>query len=132
MPYKDKEKEKQYQKQYRKNHLKKRNKYEKELYKNDSIYRKHKKEKSRKNRFKRNYNLSHEDWLKIWETQGKKCLVCGKKFNKPSDACVDHNHKTGAIRGLLCTNCNLGLGLFKDNPRYLILAAEYLLKEGVE
>ena len=130
MAYKNKEKEKQYQKQYRKTHLKERAKYEKELYKNNPTYRKNKRKLTRKSHLKCEYGLSHEDWLKIWESQDGKCLICGKKFNKPPDAYVDHNHETNKVRGLLCKHCNWGLGSFKDNPRYLILAAEYLLKEG--
>ena len=132
MTYKDKEKEKQYQKQYRKDHRKEANKYELELYRNNDVYRKHKKEASRKNHFKRNYNLSLEDWNEMWENQSGKCLICGKKFSKPLDAYIDHNHETNKVRGLLCSNCNLGLGAFKDSPKYLILAAEYLLREGSE
>lgn len=75
------------------------------------------------------YGLSHGDWLKIWENQDGKCAICGETFIEPSNACIDHNHKTGEIRGLLCRNCNLGIGLFKDNPELLIKAMEYLLEE---
>jgi len=39
---------------------------------------------------------------------------------------IDHNHKTGKYRGLLCDNCNLGLGHFKDSPALLAKAIEYL------
>lgn len=54
------------------------------------------------------------------------CRICllppkeGKSLN------IDHCHKTGRVRGLLCHNCNLGLGLFRDNPTILATAIEYL------
>jgi len=82
----------------------------------------------RKRSFKRKYSLSYEDWLKLWEIQDGRCAICEKSFTEPSEACVDHNHKTGKVRSLLCHNCNMGMGLFKDDPRILIKVAEYLLK----
>ena len=55
------------------------------------------------------------------------CAICGlpetdKRF------CVDHNHKTGVVRGLLCANCNKGLGHFFDSIESLEKAKSYLLK----
>lgn len=50
------------------------------------------------------------------------CIICGLETN----VVVDHDHATGDVRGGLCTNCNLGLGHFKDNPELLRLAALYL------
>lgn len=82
----------------------------------------------RKTKFKRKYNLLYEDWLKMWESQNGKCAICGKSFSKPSNACVDHNHETGNVRGLICKNCNFGIGYFKDNPKFIFRAFEYLMK----
>lgn len=79
---------------------------------------------------KSRYGLSHEDWLIMWKDQDGRCIICGKSFDKPSDACVDHNHETDEIRGLLCNRCNLGLGIFDDDPELMISAAEYLDKVG--
>ena len=61
------------------------------------------------------------------EEQDSLCAICGTH----SDECrrslaVDHDHKTGIIRGLLCTRCNVGLGYFMDNSENLRLAADYL------
>ena len=81
----------------------------------------------RKTKIESKYNLSYEDWLKMWENQDGKCIICGKSFSKPSNACTDHNHKTGKVRGLLCTKCNLGIGLFNDNPKLTAKVTEYLL-----
>lgn len=50
------------------------------------------------------------------------------KSGKPIDLSVDHCHKTGVNRGLLCSSCNIGLGYFKDSPETLRSAADYLDK----
>jgi hypothetical protein len=54
------------------------------------------------------------------------CAICSEKAPEHKSLCVDHNHKTGKIRGLLCGNCNLMIGLVKDNPTILRHAITYL------
>lgn len=68
------------------------------------------------------------------ETQGGVCLICSrpetavdKASGKVRALAVDHDHKTGRIRGLLCSACNRALGLFQDDPELLAKAADYLL-----
>jgi hypothetical protein len=57
------------------------------------------------------------------------CKICGEPCPTYKHAlAVDHNHTTGKVRGLLCNNCNNGLGRFRDNPQYLRAAADYLEK----
>lgn len=68
------------------------------------------------------YSLTEEQHLQMMESQGRKCRICGK----PEPTCVDHCHKTRAVRGLLCKRCNWGLGHFHDNPTLLSKAIEYL------
>lgn len=75
------------------------------------------------------YGISYEDWLRMWEVQDGRCAICGKLFIEPSDAYVDHNHKTDGVRGLLCLKCNFGLGFFNDDSKLLIEAIRYI-KEG--
>jgi hypothetical protein len=61
------------------------------------------------------------------QQQNGLCAICKKtETGKTSNLCVDHCHKTGKVRGLLCNNCNKGLGLFKDNPEVLLNASAYL------
>lgn len=63
--------------------------------------------------------------------QYERCAICGvpeKELTRKLH--TDHNHETGKIRGLLCANCNHGIGNFKDNIRLLFLAVEYLEKAG--
>jgi hypothetical protein len=56
-----------------------------------------------------------------------KCSICGCHESKYSrQLAVDHDHKTGTVRGLLCIKCNKGLGLFEDNIELLKSAINYL------
>ena len=84
------------------------------------------KQVARKASIKRNHGLSYEDWLQLWENQDGKCAICGKFFITPSNAYVDHDHKTDEIRGLLCNKCNWGLGMYDDDPELLMSAIRYL------
>lgn len=52
------------------------------------------------------------------------CEICGLRSDM--NLCLDHEHLTGAFRGWLCRNCNVGLGHFRDNPEALEKAAQYL------
>jgi hypothetical protein len=63
----------------------------------------------------------------VLKAQDGKCAICGYKFGqKIGDAHVDHDHKTGKVRGLLCSHCNRGLGYFRDKAVTLSRAAFYL------
>lgn len=70
------------------------------------------------------FGLSVENFMTVLEAQQHKCAICCGVFT--SRPCVDHDHETGEIRGLLCGECNLGLGKFKDNKQTLQAAIEYL------
>lgn len=72
---------------------------------------------------KRKYGLSKEGYYYMLDIQDNKCKICGKEMEK---ICIDHNHITGKIRGLLCNNCNLGIGNLQENPFILIKTVEYL------
>lgn len=71
------------------------------------------------------YGISIEDIEKLLKIN--KCQICNKKL-KNSQKCVDHNHATGEIRGILCVQCNAGLGNFYDNENNLLNAIKYLNK----
>lgn len=66
-------------------------------------------------------SISDEDLKKMMKLCTS-CAICGIEGN----LVVDHNHTTLKIRGMLCTNCNLGLGHFKDNKDLLQSAISYL------
>lgn len=63
---------------------------------------------------------------KYTEEQGDICSICKKPADALKALALDHCHETGKIRGLLCTKCNMGLGLFDDDVTKLKAAIEYL------
>jgi hypothetical protein len=81
--------------------------------------------------FKKSYGLTYKEVLALREKQENLCAICGEEgfmMNErvKSPLNVDHDHKTGAVRGLLCHNCNRGLGLFQDEVERLKSAIAYL------
>ncbi len=85
--------------------------------------------RAKENRIQK-FGITLKQYDKILKKQGGKCKICGAKtpgYKNRGRFCVDHNHVTGKIRGLLCVNCNLGLGHFKDNVEILDLAKQYLM-----
>jgi hypothetical protein len=75
---------------------------------------------------KKNYNLTPEQYEAMAEYGGGGCWICGRP-PKLRRLAVDHNHKTGVVRGLLCYWCNRGIGWFRDDPILLRRAASYLV-----
>jgi hypothetical protein len=71
------------------------------------------------------YGISVEDYERLLTAQGGVCAICSKSPGRKILR-VDHCHRSTRVRGLLCDNCNLALGLFKDDPALLRRAAEYL------
>jgi hypothetical protein len=86
--------------------------------------------------YKRKHGITLQERDNRLEIQDGKCAICFEdiKFNDGKargsntgeHAVVDHCHSTLKIRGVLCGHCNTGLGAFKDNPGFLLLAVEYL------
>ncbi len=75
------------------------------------------------------YGLEPDEFEALLARQGGVCAVCHRpppKSKHSWNLSVDHDHKTGEIRGLLCFNCNAGIGQFKDEPERLRAAARYL------
>ncbi len=75
---------------------------------------------------KRRYGITHEERDTLLASQGGVCAICKTKDVKRWH--VDHCHSTGRVRGILCHNCNVGLGHFRDQPRLLTRAIDYLKK----
>lgn len=84
-------------------------------------------EKRRVSNLKKYYNLTKKEHDYLYSSQNGCCAICGreeKELNKILH--VDHCHKDGKVRGLLCSNCNTSLGLMKDSIELLEKAIGYL------
>lgn len=114
------------------------NEKRRERYKNDEEYRKEIRKKvkdyqkshpeMRLAQRLRQYGITPDEYRNILEKQDGKCAICGSEIgNSEGDRLyVDHNHKTGKVRGILCSNCNTGIGKFHDSTELLKNAIYYL------
>ena len=112
MDSKYKEKDKEYKKKYNKKHKLQKREYQLKYF----------------------YGINSEQYNELFIKQKSMCAICGmveysidKRTGSIKSLCVDHCHKTGKIRGLLCASCNVGLGYFRDNPEITKKATKYLL-----
>ena len=88
-------------------------------------YRKRYPTRQRSSRLKYDYGITVEQYDAMLKKQNHVCAICNT-FPPGKRLAVDHNHETGKIRGLLCANCNAGLGWFKENTSRLNAAILYL------
>jgi len=87
-------------------------------------------EKKKKSRIRGQYDMSMEDFEELMALQNGACAICGHSdmSDKNIFPVVDHCHESGKVRGLLCMNCNQGLGKFKDSTSNLTAAMAYLIR----
>lgn len=83
----------------------------------------------------RKFGITPEDFMAMLEKQDWRCAICLRPImlappgrGSRDSACLDHNHQTGAIRGILCHGCNTAIGLLGDDPKLLSIATAYLLR----
>lgn len=89
---------------------------------------------ARSSYLRRKFDLTIEDVNKMVKEQDNKCAICGSLYEQIIDKLgrkkinfhIDHNHQTGEIRGLLCNDCNWGVGYFKDSVVLLENTKKYL------
>jgi hypothetical protein len=74
----------------------------------------------------RRVNATPELYEQLFSKQGGVCCICKRPPPANRNLCVDHDHGTGAVRGLLCVPCNSGIGKLKDDVVLLERAIEYL------
>lgn len=82
---------------------------------------------SRKRHLRKYYDITPEIYDDMLREQDGVCGIC-RSDNNGRVLCVDHNHETGEIRGLLCGNCNVGIGRLKDSAVLVESALRYLQK----
>jgi hypothetical protein len=90
-------------------------------------------DKQRNSYLKKNYGLDTNGYEKLLNIQQGGCAICGKKSDTYLPQCkknkklaVDHDHETGKIRGILCENCNRGIGLLSHSIELLKNAMDYI------
>ena len=88
------------------------------------------KEKRRDYDLKKTYGISQKDYEEMEWRQERCCAICGALKEKNA-LVVDHDHKTGKVRGLLCYACNSGIGTLQDSPDTLRKAIEYLERHSL-
>ncbi len=84
------------------------------------------KDRRRDVRLQKKFGIAHIEYEVMLRAQGGLCAICKNK-QKGKRLAVDHNHRTGAVRALLCNNCNAALGFIKDCPKIALSLAEYLM-----
>ena len=79
--------------------------------------------------FEDNYGITFEEYQERLDLQGGVCAICDSpppEGQRKKFLCVDHDHETGEVRGILCDSCNRGIGLLGDNVDRLSIAISYL------
>lgn len=79
----------------------------------------------------RKFGISHAEYAELHQGQGGVCAICKKpetatRNGKVKSLAVDHCHSTGRIRGLLCADCNTGIGKLKEDKNIFLAAIQYL------
>lgn len=77
-------------------------------------------------KLKRRYGITTQHYDDLLIEQDYKCVICGTEYRCDKRLHVDHDHETGDVRGLLCGECNRGIGMFKDSQKLLKNAINYL------
>ena len=86
-------------------------------------------ERHRGAQYKHRYGITLEQYNKSLVAQDHKCGICTTHVSElPTRLYIDHDHKTGQFRGLLCSQCNFALGMLKDRPSLFYNAVAYLEK----
>jgi hypothetical protein len=89
----------------------------------------------RRQTLRQKYDVSLEEYANLLASQNGVCAICQEPEKAKNRAgsirllAVDHCHASGKIRGLLCFECNRGLGAFRDNPKLLSDAIDYLMTD---
>lgn len=72
------------------------------------------------------YKITIGDYERMVDEQGNRCKLCGNEPKEGKKLVIDHDHRNGKVRGLLCNSCNVGIGLLQDDPALLEKAINYI------
>ena len=92
---------------------------------NPEKYREMGKRSERRRRLKR-YGITEDGYNEMYSSQEGKCKICFTELKDGRSSSIDHCHNSGIVRGLLCSHCNIMLGMAKDNCETLERAIKYL------
>jgi len=132
MPYgKTKEEHKAYHRWWRNKNL---GEYNKKRLEWSNKHRERRTLQAKRSHLSKTFGMTLEDFQALLRKQKNKCKICGKEFKKVTDKTkrtkytpyLDHCHESAKVRGVLCFNCNTGLGHFRDNTKLLNNAIRYL------
>jgi hypothetical protein len=133
------EKSRQYAREYCKQHRVEISNKQSERYKALTLEEKHAQRQIAHVRdLKSKYGMSIEEFIILRDKQENKCAICGKEETRKStlgfqmNLSVDHDHKTGKIRGLLCKKCNTAIGSLFDDTQLLTKAISYIIQHRKE
>ena len=109
--------------QWRDENLDRYNAYQRERRQREDV-----KQRERAGHLKRKFGLTLEEYDQMLEAQGGGCAICGRPPNEKISLHVDHDHATGAVRGLLCFPCNQALAQLQESPDIVASALRYLMR----
>lgn len=124
-----------YTKEYRKRNPAVRKASQRNFFSNNPDYKRNRRrgldkqtrqEIDRRSALKRDFGITPEQYDALLDIQNGVCAVCKKCCATKKRLAVDHDHRTGRIRGLLCAGCNRGIGFLMDSPEHLEQGARYL------
>lgn len=76
------------------------------------------------------FGISYDQFKDLLQRQNNKCAICSKEFSDESFPHLDHDHQSKKVRGILCLNCNLGLGHLRDDISFIQQAISYLVSNA--
>jgi hypothetical protein len=82
--------------------------------------------------YRRTHGISADDFDRMLAEQHGRCAICGRAPEREAAMHVDHDHVDGHVRGLLCIDCNQGIGKLREDPSILLRAVVYLRQRGGE
>lgn len=98
-----------------------------------TLWRANNRDKVIEQRLKMRYGISLDDYNRMLTAQNNRCAICGTEEAKAHNMSgkvvklsVDHNHKTGAVRALLCQDCNVAIGYFNEDAERMMNGAKYI------